>query len=230
MATNPRDRLGRLFANQPLPAPPTPGQRHFSEKELEQKKANDEEALKIPSTAQYPRQIKAAPQVERNVDILTSSDDDDDYVAAFQKKPSMKSPTGRAAKLKPRVMPEPNAFGYPKDTPINPEGPIECIAKSKASIKNTFNRSHFKLADSPDGDLPTSSKHGKPVTGHFCQFNLVAKFPYKYMNDTNDRVSRHFFAANKFYDRTWDMQVIPLSFTPMGSNASTATISTRLSP
>ena len=86
--------------------------------------------------------------------------------------------------------------------------------KSKASIKvlpKGKPKQHAPddvwFADVPteSGELPVQDVYGNTITGHFCPLLLVAKFPYKYMVDTDDRVSKHFFAANKFYQRTWDM-------------------------
>lgn len=205
MATAPKDRLNKLFSNESLPSPPKLGQPHFSEKELAQKKEQDEQSWKMPSITQYPQTIQSTQEPTRTVELMTSSDDDDDYVAAFRQKPSMKVLKKSNTKPKPRVLPEPNALGYLKDARIESKGPIEYIPKGKASSTSKTDRDELEDSESDDGRLPTSKPCGIPVTGHFCQFDLVAKFPYKYMNDSNDRVSRHFFANNKFYNRTWDM-------------------------
>ncbi|ETI28259.1 hypothetical protein G647_00708 [Cladophialophora carrionii CBS 160.54] len=201
--TNPQTRLDRLFANSPLPPAPTPGKPHFAEKELAEKKAKEEPPFRIGSTAEYPRQIKPTQKegVQQARDILTSSDEDD-YICAFKKKPSMKVPS-KDVKSKPRKVPEPGAFGYPKGAVTEPKGPNEYLARGKSSKRN-FTDS-VNEPDSDDDHLPTADVHGNPAVGHFCQFSLAAKFPYKYMNDTNDRVSRHFFASNKFYSRSWDL-------------------------
>lgn len=127
-------------------------------------------------------------------------------MSAFKNKPSMKPPTKQpSTRAKPRVMPEPNAFGYPQNADIESKGPIEYVANGKGSSKHKSKASEAATPDSDHDVLPTSNMQGFAVTGHYCQLHLVAKFPYKYMNDSNDRVSRHFFANNKFYDRTWDM-------------------------
>ncbi|KAI1617326.1 hypothetical protein EDD36DRAFT_450974 [Exophiala viscosa] len=216
MATAPRSRLDQLFAGQSLPARPTTGQPHFSERELQEKAAEDKAAKdqvwKLPSTAQYPRKIKIPPKPAPGVDLLSSSDDDD-YISSFRKKPTMKTPTKQAKTAKPRAMPEPNAFGYPKEAKIEPKGPIEYIAKGKVSSKPKPKQGVAYIQDSDGDDLPTSNPQGAPVTGHFCQFSLASKFPYKYMNDSNDRVSRHFFANNKFYDRAWDVYYLNPPYT-----------------
>jgi hypothetical protein len=192
-----------LFANSRLPPAPTPGGLHFSEKELAEKKAKEEQPFRVGSTAEYPREIKSPQRQEaqRALDILTSSDEDD-YVSAFKKKPSMKAPT-KNVQPKSRKMHEHGTFGIPQDTVTKPKGPIEYLARGKSSKRNSAD--HVREPDSDDDHLPTANDHGNPALGHFCQFSLAAKFPYKYMNDANDRVSRHFFASNKFYSRSWDL-------------------------
>ncbi|EXJ92416.1 hypothetical protein A1O3_00967 [Capronia epimyces CBS 606.96] len=198
-----QDRLSQLFAFLSKPAPPVPGQRHFSEVELEKKEAEDQRSWSIPSTAQYPRQVKSPQNPARNVDCLTSSDEEDDYVSAFKPKVSMKNPE----RPHPRKMPEHKTCGEVKKSLVEGEGPIQYIAKGKVSskFKATDGESKDGASDECEDSLPVSDTRGHPATDHFCQFSLAAKFPYKYMNDSNDRVSRRFFAANKFYERTWDL-------------------------
>ncbi|EXJ64326.1 hypothetical protein A1O7_00662 [Cladophialophora yegresii CBS 114405] len=201
--TNPQTRLDRLFAKSPLPPAPPAGQLHFSEKELAEKEAKEETQFRVGSTAEYPRQVKPPQKEEAQqaIDILTSSDEDD-YICAFKKKPSMKAPT-KNVKSKRRNMPEPDSVGHSEDAIVKPKGRIEYLARGK-STKHT-SADPVSEPDSDDVHLPTADVHGNPVIGHFCQFTLAAKFPYKYMSDTNDRVSRHFFASNKFYSRNWDL-------------------------
>ncbi|KIX95884.1 uncharacterized protein Z520_08592 [Fonsecaea multimorphosa CBS 102226] len=208
--TTAQDRLNQLFFNQALPPAPTPGQPHFSAKELEQREAKDQQPLRIPGTAQYPRETKSPKkqQPQRDPLILTSSDDDDDYVSAFKQKPSMKPP--------PKISQPKASFGEnPKDVVTAPNGPIQYLAKGKISKSEPFWTVN-EHSDSDNEALPTADRKGNPVVGHFCQFALAAKFPYKYMNDVNDRVSRHFFASNKFYNRTWDLHYL---HPPLGLSA-----------
>jgi hypothetical protein len=61
------------------------------------------------------------------------------------------------------------------------------------------------LQDNLNASPQDHDVEGNPLIGHFCPLALVAKFPYKYIVDTDGRISRHFFAQNKFYQRTWDM-------------------------
>jgi len=187
MATNAQDRLAKLFGGQPLPTASAPGEPHFSERELEEKrsKAQKQPKWQLPETAKYPRQVTKPVKSAPSAELLTSSDDDDDYVSSFAKKPSMKTLDQKSSKLKQNDV---------------PEGVIEYIHEGKqsamASSKNTSSTMDIVKA---------SDSASAPITGQFCQFTLVSKFPYKYMNDGNDRVSRHFFANNKFYSRTWDL-------------------------
>ena len=198
--TSAQERLNRLFENSPRPPLPTLGQPHFSEVELEEKRLKDEQPRKSQFTAEYPRQIKSLQKMQPDRDILTSSDDD--YASLFSKKPSMKPV--KKTQSKSRKMHESNASSYPEDPAHDPKGPVEYLAKGKWS-KQKASRTADDLSDSDDGMHPSGDGDGNSVVGRYCQFNLAAKFPYKYMNDPNDRVSRHFFAANKFYNRKWDV-------------------------
>lgn len=202
METSVQDRFANLFATAPVPAASDIGQRHLFE--VEQDRMQQHTSWKIPEVAQTPRQIRGpAPKPAGGDDILTSEDEDDDYVSSFAQKPKMLTPKKKMnQKPKPRKMPEPNAHGYAKDAYVEPEGPIQYIPKGKSSYPV---EDEDEDSDSTFLQLRTSDKLGNPVTGHFCQFSLVRKFPYKYIVDSNDRVSRHFFANNKFFERTWDL-------------------------
>jgi hypothetical protein len=206
MATSAEDRLAKLFRSGNRPARPAPNEKTFAEKELEQLEENNA-TWKIPATAQYPRKVKVdSPQPAAGRDILTGSDDEDDYVSAFNPKPTMKQAVSKkkSHKQAPRQMPEPDAFGYPKDAKVEPTGRIAYIEDWSAEINNNGGAEYERKASAPR-ELSKTGDRGNPATGHFCQLGLVAKFPYKYMTDENDRVSRHFFANNKFYERTWDL-------------------------
>ncbi|OAP59156.1 hypothetical protein AYL99_06454 [Fonsecaea erecta] len=205
-STTPQDRLNRLFSNQALPPAPTPNQLHFSEKELEQREATEQQPWRVPGTAQDRNETNATKNQhpQRDVLVLTSSDDDDDYVASFKQKPSMKATPKRSQhKSIARLAPDPS--GSPKA--VEPDDTIRYFAKGKPS-KRESSRFETEHSDSDNNELPTTDKRGNPALGHFCQFVLAAKFPYKYMNDVDDRVSRHFFASNKFYNRTWDLHFL----------------------
>jgi hypothetical protein len=132
---------------------------------------------KIPEVAQYTRKITPPPPppTGRYLELLTNSNDNED-MAAFSSRPAAKKP--------------PTKF-LPGGKSRRGDYQIQALQRQNPMV------SASKLADH-DVD-------GNPLTGHFCPLALVAKFPYKYMVDTNDRVSRHFFAQNKFYQRKWDM-------------------------
>ncbi|KIW78269.1 hypothetical protein Z517_08103 [Fonsecaea pedrosoi CBS 271.37] len=214
-STTPQERLNKLFSNQALPTAPTPGQPHFSEKELEQRAVEEQRPWSVPETAQYPRDTKPLKkqQPQRDIVILTSSDDDDDYVSSFKKKPSMK-PSLKPPQPRSSVIHANNASTSLKDPVLDSEETVQYIAHGERSERISSKRV-TERSDSDNKELPTTDKRGIPVAGHFCQFHLAAKFPYKYMNDVNDRVSRHFFASNKFYNRTWDLYYLhpPASLT-----------------
>ena len=197
METSVQDRFATLFATAPVPAASDPGQRHLFE--VEQDRMQQQTGWKIPEVAQTPRKIRGpAPKPAGGDNILTSEDENDDYVSSFAQKPKMLTPTKKMnQKPKPRKTPEPDAHGYPKDAYVEPEAPIRYIPDRDSNEDED--------SDSTSLQLRTSDKLGNPITGHFCQFSLVKKFPYKYMVDGNDRVSRHFFANNKFFERTWDL-------------------------
>lgn len=50
---------------------------------------------------------------------------------------------------------------------------------------------------------PESSS--KKLLARYCSFALVLKFPYKYMQDPDDKVSQAFFAREQAYVRNWDL-------------------------
>lgn len=205
-STPARDRLNQLFSGCPRPAPPDPGKPHFSEVELDKKTAQDQEPWTIPATAQYPRQIVHPPQPERNTDCLTSSDDEDDYVAAFKPKVqvSMKPASDYPGSSRRSALPHHNPHNTPAVSYDGVDESISFVPGGKVSSKGKGKDADLeeRVSANPDYAWPTSPY---PVKGVFCQFSLAAAFPYKYMNDKNDRVSRHFFAQNKFYQNTWDL-------------------------
>ncbi|KAJ9620758.1 hypothetical protein H2204_012168 [Knufia peltigerae] len=188
MSTSPQSRLDRLFAGKPLPTPPVPGELHFSEKEL---KEISQKPCQTPAAEQCPQNVPTLPtsQPTPAADVWSSSEDEDDYVAAFKSKPSMKAQNQQPTKESEHV---------------------STIAKSSgASIYKSSNPSMLEPAahDNVKSVLDSNEQQGK-VTGEFCQFFLTAKFPYKYMNDGDDKVSKRFFAANKFYNRDWDIYYV----------------------
>ncbi|KAK5046587.1 hypothetical protein LTR84_007348 [Exophiala bonariae] len=208
METNPQDRLANLFAGRPLPVTGKSGAPHFSEQELQEKREKDQPKPKwqLPLAAEFPRQIPKArgPKPQPTRELLTSSDDDDDYVSSFSQKPSMKTTAEQFSKSKSRGS---DASGGHQSNPpanINPE----YIHQGKSTTK----RSKYAQNSVRNTNDHPSDPAAFPITGNFCQFGLAAKFPYKYMNDVHDRVSRHFFASNKFFSRTWDLYYLTPSY------------------
>jgi hypothetical protein len=186
MPTSKLDRLNKLFEGDQRIAQADPNKPHIADLDFIPKtptKTQDmvdaapaEEPWKIPEVAQCSREITPPPPpTGPGLDLLTSSDEDE-YVAAFSSKPTAKKPP---IKFLPGRKPRRGDY------------------QGRALRRQNLTASANELSDQ-DVD-------GNPLTGHFCPLTLVAKFPYKYMVDTNDRVSRHFFAQNKFYQRKWDM-------------------------
>lgn len=184
MATSPQNRLNQLFRGITLPATNPPDQVHFSDQEfIDQATKNNPPKQPPPASPQPPTaRVDSPVQPAINTDINYGSDDDD-YTNAFIVKPSM-----RAQEL----------YDQPKPRYLS-------------ELHNQRNDSHSTSPthhlDHDDTGTAFSSQGGQafPLLGKFCQFVLAAKFPYKYMDDGNDQVSRQFFADNKFYSRPWDL-------------------------
>ena len=181
MTTPGRARLAALFKDTPLPAPPPVGTKTFAEQDLEAQlaaQANPTQAFRLQQTHIQP---PPQPQSKVEMDPLTSSDEEDDYVAAFKSKVTMK----------------------PASSMLSGNGGSAISKQSPQS--RTKRDENLDLDEGLSKGIPRLDKRGRPAIGHFCLFNLVTKFPYKYMNDANSRVSRHFFADGKIYKREWDL-------------------------
>ena len=204
METSPADRLANLFTAGSLPSKPTPDQAHIIDQDAAKMAESTKSSWKIPEQAEYPRQVHGErPKPASGADLLTSSDDDD-YVAAFTEKTKMKTAKPKwHDRPQPRKMPEADAYGYIKPSRIEAKAPIEFVANGK--LAQHIDDQDDELPPPKRRVLPQDDGKGNAVTGHFCVFSLVAKFPYKYMQDGNGRVSRHFFANNKFFERQWDL-------------------------
>jgi len=186
MPTSKLDRLNRLFEGDGRIAQADPSKAHIADIDFMSKVSIDkqatpnlapaEEPWKIPVVNLYPRETTPPPPpTGRDLDLLPSSDEDE-YVAAFSSKHTAKKP-----QTKSPLGGKSTRGGY----------------QEHALRRDNLNASARDLAD--------HDVEGNPLIGHFCPLALVAKFPYKYIVDTDDRISRHFFAQNKFYQRTWDM-------------------------
>lgn len=186
MPTSKLDRLNKLFEDDKRIAEAAPDKPHIAELDFIQKLSTNEQAIRhtppaeeswmIPQVTQYPQKINSlSPQPSQDLDLIKSPDNDE-YVAGFSGKPTVKkSPT------KPRRGGELRGGKY------------QGRALGRERLTSSTN------------ELPKHDIEGNALTGHFCPLLLVAKFPYKYMVDTNDLVSRYFFAQNKFYQREWQM-------------------------
>lgn len=177
MTTPGRDRLAALFEGMTLPTLPPGGTQTYAETELEAQMTGQSVVEHAPS-ASYSKRPSPTRKPASIPDALTSSDDEDDYVAAFRTKPTMKTLT-----------------------PNNPHSAKSGIT-TQSPLKNSEN---LDLNAGLTQPLSSVDKRGYSVTGHFCPFNMVTKFPYKYMDDANGRVSRHFFANGKIFEREWDL-------------------------
>lgn len=207
MATDPGKRFERIFANSARPALPDPGQPHIADLELAKPEPSAPEVkpFKIPDVPQVRRKF-FQPDRSGARDIMSSSEDEDDYVNACRDsvKPQMlKFPESEAGR-KTRNAASGN-LGNVKETHVDLPGHLSNSSQGALSPRVIY------PGDAETDDMETTSKlptHdivGNMATGHFCIFTLVAKFPYKYMRDPGDKVSKRFFASNKFYCREWDL-------------------------
>lgn len=184
MPTSKADRLNKLFETDSLPPLPDPSKSHIADTEIQP----PQQPWEVPQVAQIPKRIiNPPPRTGRDIDQLTSSDDDE-YVRAFKHIPTMK------AESKPQETS--TLGGHPDDKKQKPK------AKSKASTNAAVRN---EAGQEIDDGLPNVDRDGHALVGRFCPLTLVTKFCYKYMDDPNDRVSRHFFASGKIWNRTWDM-------------------------
>lgn len=178
MDTSVQDRFTSLFASGNAPACPDLSKTNLVG--TDESKTQQQTGWHVPVVAEEPRHIRGpAPRPACADEILTSSGDDaDDYVSSFANRPKMQ-------KVKKRT-----TYTMPK-----PSQAREHNATGDDSEDNEVSPPKLRSMD----------KLGNPATGHFCPFNLVKTFPYKHMIDSKDRVSKQFFASNKFFERTWDL-------------------------
>jgi hypothetical protein len=196
METSAEDRFASLFTSDTKPTASTNDGPSLYEREHP---ANPEPKIwKTPEKAQEPRHVPGPRPNPGAADVLTSSDDDD-YIASFSRKPTM-----QVTQMKKPKRTTPHKSIKPGHNKAIRDGAATALGSPKAKPK-TSTVDDLDTDDDSDRPLPTMDKLGNPVTGHFCQYNLVRRFPYKYLNDTNDRVSKRFFANDKFFERTWDL-------------------------
>ena len=208
MPTSKIDRLNKLFEGHEKPRLPPPSKPQKADRDMAPKNLTTQTPRKIPETAPYLRPTAASPiRTGRDADQISSTDEDD-YVAAFRSTPTpktaSKSKPERRRGPKPRT--EAGAWGYQEGTNNELRVPVEDI-RSGSFQKEASDGQPPRTSSTADFEegLPMADFCGNSLNGRFCPLLLVAKFPYKYLIDRNDRVSKHFFAQNKFYDRPWDM-------------------------
>ena len=191
MPTSKRDRLNKLFETGSLPLPPDPKTSHIADTEIISRMKPAQQPWKVPKVAQTPRKVtKSPPRTGRDVDQLSSSDDDE-YVRAFKRTPATKPATTITTRKKTST-----SSGY-----YSNQRPRANTRSSTGPGANT----KFGADGGKDDGVSKVDKNGHPLVGRFCPFTLVTKFCYKYMDDPNDRVSKRFFASGKIWNRTWDM-------------------------
>lgn len=188
MPTSKADRLNKLFEGDSLPPPPDPNTPHIADTEIVPKMQHAQQPWAVPKVAQQPRRVaRSPPRTGRDIEQLTSSDDDE-YVRAFRKTPSIKSEIASKSRK-----------NSSKDSSRSP-------AQHPGQRPTEKARSDGTDADQEvDDGVSQMDRDGNPLIGRFCPLMLVTKFCYKYMDDPNDRVSKHFFASGKIWNRTWDM-------------------------
>ncbi|RMZ83119.1 hypothetical protein DV738_g1261, partial [Chaetothyriales sp. CBS 135597] len=170
METSPSDRLAILFNDESLKNQPGQAEPDSADDEIPTK-TETEAKWEIPTTAKSPRKIHGQQPKPAAGEDGSSSEDEDDYVAAFQ--------TKSKAQRRPKRQ-----------------------LAQKTTAEPLLASSHESQLSA---DLPDRDDQGNPAVGHFCRLALVAKFPYKYLKDPSGEISRHFFANQKFYQRTWDL-------------------------
>lgn len=200
--TSAEDRLARLLGGK-LPELVVSDEPSFAEQELQAMEERNNR-WRVPEVAQYPRKVGGQQaKSAAGGDVFTSSDDDDDYTSAFQRKPKMISKTTKKTvhQVGPRKMPEAGAFGHDQSKVLK----LGAIAYVDGGRRKQSHNSEDEQEASLPTELPQNDDQGNKAIGHFCQLGLVIKFPYKYMVDENDRVSKHFFANQKIYERKWNL-------------------------
>lgn len=194
MTTPAQERLSKLFAKTPLPPKPPLPVPVSEQVEVEQQPLTKDTTTSSEPHNPLLEMASNRPQQRRvNDNINNSSGDDDDYVAMF-KKPK--------ANVQHRREPE-SKRDMIDDTRVecaDPLVPIKSLPEGKKSSRTTKSNTEPSSNDDFDHD-----DAGQRLVGRFCPFSLVTKFPYKYMQDGNDRVSKRYFAGGKIYLRTWDL-------------------------
>ncbi len=182
MPTSKLDRLNKLFEGQERIARPDPDKPHISDLDFMPKTAKEQSSA-ISLVDQTPWKVPDVAQVPRQLPPPPPSTGRDlDLISSSEDDEYLAAFSSKPkSKTTIKVLPKGKSKHDARDDLWGAQDPME------------------------SDDLRVQDVDGNELTAHFCPLSLVAKFPYKYMVDTNDRVSKHFFAANKFYQRQWDM-------------------------
>ena len=180
MATSAQDRLNKLLPQRSKPTNPDKNGLSFYEQELLDYQNKQQKA-----TGPLSRQ----PNV--NQDEGSPAEEDDFVLAQVQAKPKV---------------PLSNDPSRGRQNAQVQQGRVPDIDINQGVLARGAWRDGLPATrGDQDGDHheaePVSSSHER--LGHFCIWSLVTKFPYKYMQDPDNKVSRRFFASEKIFERNW---------------------------
>jgi len=179
MATSAQDRLNKLLPTRSKAPKNNTNDLHFSERELLEYKQRQQKAAEPPS--------------EQANQHDGSSAEEDDFAQA-------------QAPVKPNLTPNNN---LPRGRSIlqSQQGhvpglePDQVVFLPRGVWRGGLPATRTE-DDGNESDCEPISSSNEPIS-RFCIWSLVAKFPYKYMQDPGSKVSRRFFASEKIYGRGW---------------------------
>ncbi|KAK5084682.1 hypothetical protein LTR05_005760 [Lithohypha guttulata] len=185
MASQAQARFDKLFQNKPKPAKPIKDGPGFAERELAEYKRRQQELE------------KARHQPDHDEDTDQPSDKEQASV------PAVKQPT-RPIKPSHRY---PRSSGPGRQLDHIPGTDPEAMVFVPGGIWSG-GLAATKLDTEPNHENIEPASSSPDCIGRFCVFNLVTKFPYKYLQDPGNRVSKHFFAGGQIYQRNWNLYYI----------------------
>ena len=180
MAASAQARFDKLFANKSKPEKPKQDDLHFSEREL---------------LAYQQRQQKTATFPSNHIihDEKPCAEEDESVRAQAPAKPNQEKPSHND--------PQATQLGNRQQVHVPRTNPDQVVYLPKGVWRGGLAATQIE-DDGPQRDIePVSSSYER--IGHFCVWPLVAKFPYKYMQDPEGKVSRRFFASEKIFERNW---------------------------
>lgn len=184
MTTPTRTRFDRIFKDKPKPQPPTNADEPaFWEKEL------------------------AEPDRQRDTELSSEPVEDKDREVTIRK--LEKGPSHAASKV--NDVSKPGLYERSFQSSQQSKGQKDTLLPEEIMYLPNGRRSKDVSTTEPTAEdkyselisEPASSSH--EIHGRFCTFSQVVKFPYRFMHDPEDRVSRRFFAGGKIYQRNWDL-------------------------